>query len=111
MAGRDWRTILGWIALAFVVLEVLSAFFIEVPVAAIVFAALFLLAWFLLRRGGIAGVIFVLVLCVIELLGIPFYEREDGDDWVFQGLAVLLSVVGVVAAIAALRQRPKPAPA
>jgi hypothetical protein len=111
VAGRNWRTILGWIALAFVVLEVVSAFLIEVPVAAIVFAALFLLAWFLLRRRGIAGVVLVLVLCAIELLGIPFYEREDADDWIVQGLALVLSVLGVVAAIAALRQRPKPATA
>jgi hypothetical protein len=45
--SSDWREILGWVALAFVVAEVVSAFFIEFPVAAIVFAALFLVGWFL----------------------------------------------------------------
>jgi uncharacterized membrane protein len=52
-ASPDWRKILGWLALAFVVTEVVSAFFIEFPAAAIVFAALFLVGWFLLRRGGV----------------------------------------------------------
>jgi hypothetical protein len=41
-------------------------------VVAIVFAGLFLVGWLLLRRGGVLGVVIVLVLCVIELLGIPF---------------------------------------
>ena len=105
MARRDWRAILGWVALAFVALEVVSAFFIEFPAAALVGAVLFVLAWFLLRRGGMAGVILVGVLCVIELLGLPFYERRDADDWITQALVLILGVVGVVAVIGALRQR------
>jgi FtsH-binding integral membrane protein len=108
MARRDWRTTLGWVALAFAALEVVSAFFIEFPVAAIVFAALFLVGWFLLRRAGVAGVILVGLLSLIELLGLPFYEREDADDWIVQALALVLSVIGVVAAIGALRQRKEP---
>jgi hypothetical protein len=44
---RDWRTMLGWVALAFAVLELLTAFFIEAPVAVIVFAALFVIGWLL----------------------------------------------------------------
>ena len=59
MAGRDWRTIVGWIALAFAALEVVSAFFIEFPAAALVGAALFVLGWFVLRRGGVSGVILI----------------------------------------------------
>jgi hypothetical protein len=65
-ASPDWRKIRGWVALAFVVVEVVSAVFIEVPVAAIVFAALFLIGWLLLRRGGLFGVLLVGVLLVIE---------------------------------------------
>jgi hypothetical protein len=34
------------------------------------------------------------------------YEREDLDDWIIQGAALVLSVVGLVAGIAALRRRP-----
>jgi len=108
MARRDWRTTLGWVALAFAALEVVSAFFIEFPVAAIVFAALFVLGWFLLRRAGVAGVILVGLLSLIELLGLPFYEREDADDWIVQALALVLSVIGVVVAIGALRRRKAP---
>jgi len=105
-ASPDWRKILGWLALAFVLTEVVSAFFIEFPAAAIVFAALFLIGWFLLRRGGLSGVILVGVLCVIELAGLPFYEREDADDWIAQGAALALGVVGLVAAAGALWRRP-----
>jgi hypothetical protein len=103
----DWPKILGWVALAFVVTEVVSAFFIEFPVAAIVFAALFLVGWFLLRRDGLSGVILVGVLLVIELAAIPFYEREDTDDWIVQGVALVLSLVGIVAAVGALWRRPR----
>ena len=105
MARRDSRAILGWVSLAFAALEVVSAFFIELPAAALVGAVLFVFAWFLLRRGGLAGVIFVGVLCGIELLGLPFYERQDAADWITQALVLILGVVGVVAVIAALRQR------
>lgn len=103
--GRDWRAIVGWVALAFVLLEIVSAFFIEFPAAALVFGALFLIGWFLVRRGGMAGVIFVGVLCVVELIGLPFYAREDADDWIIQALVLVLSLTGIVAAILALRQR------
>jgi hypothetical protein len=104
-ASSEWREILGWVALAFVVAEVVSAFFIEFPVAAIVFAALFLVGWFLVRRGGLAGVILVGVLCVIELAGLPFYEREDADDWIVQAVALALGAVGVVVAAGVLWRR------
>jgi hypothetical protein len=101
----DWRAVLGAVALASVVGEVVSAFFIEAPVAALVVAALFLVGWFLLRRGGIAGVVLIGVLCLIELLGLSFYEREDTDDWVLQILFLGLGAVGVIAAIGAMRER------
>lgn len=111
MLGRDWREILGRLALAFVALEVVSAFLIEVPAAALVVAALFALGWFLLRRGGIAGVVLIGVLCAIELVGLPFYEREDADDWILQALVLVLAVAGLIAAIGALRSRSEAAPA
>jgi hypothetical protein len=101
----DWTAVLGAVALVSVVGEVISAFFIEVPVAALVVAALFLVGWFLLRRGGIAGVVLIGLLCLIELLGLAFYEREDADDWVLQILFFGLGAVGVVAAIGTLRGR------
>ena len=101
----DWRAVLGVVALASVVGEVVSAFFIEAPVAALVVAALFLVGWFLLRRGGIAGVVLIGLLSLIELLGLAFYERQDADDWVLQILFLVLGAIGVVAAIGASRKR------
>lgn len=99
---------MGWTALAFAALEVVSAFFIEFPIAAVVFAALFVLGWWILRRFGTAGVIFIGLLFIIELVGLPFYEREDADDWILQVLALVVGVLGVVAAIGALHQRKEP---
>jgi len=101
----DWRRILGWAALASVVGELVSAFFIEFPPGAIVFAALFLGAWWWLRRGGIGPVILIGVLSAIELLGLFFYAREDADDWIIQIAFLVLGAVGVIAAIAVLRER------
>jgi hypothetical protein len=49
----DWRRLLSGVALASAAGEFVSAFFTEFPVAAIVFAALFVGAWLWLRRGGI----------------------------------------------------------
>jgi len=101
----DWRRLLGWVALASAVGEVVSAFFIEFPVAAIVFAVLFLVAWLWLRRGAIGPVILLAVLCAIELLGLVFYEREDADDWIIQILFAVLGTLGVAAAVALLWDR------
>lgn len=93
------------VALTSFVGEIVSAFFIEAPVAAIVFAALFLTGWLWLRRGGIGPVILLTLLCAIELLGLLFYEREDADDWILQILFAALGTLGVVAAIALLWDR------
>ncbi len=101
----DWRRLLGGVALASVVGEIVSAFFIEVPVAAIVFAALFFVAWLWLRRGGRGPIILLAVLFAIELLGLPFYQREDADDWILQIVFALLGILGLVAALALLWDR------
>jgi hypothetical protein len=102
---RTWRPILGAIACLSAIGEVVSAFFIEVPAAALVFAGLFIAAWLWLRRGGAAPIAVIGILCAIEALGFAFYERDDADDWVLQVAFLVLGVAGVLAAIAALRQR------
>jgi len=101
----EWRRILGWAALASVAGELVSAFFIEFPAGAIVFALLFLGGFLWLRRGGAGPVILIGLLSAIELLGLLFYERADADDWILQIVFLALGAVGVVAAIAVLRDR------
>jgi hypothetical protein len=102
---RDWHRVLRVLALAFAVLEVVSAFFIEAPVVAIVFAALFVVGALVLRRSTMWGAIVLGVLFLIELLGLPFYPREDADDWIIQAFALVLSLAGLVAVVAVLRGR------
>jgi hypothetical protein len=99
----DRRRTLGWAVGAAAIGEVISAFVIEFPIAAIVFAVLFALAWLWLRRGGIAPVIALAVLFAIELAGLPFYERKDAYDWVVQVAFLLIGVVGLVGAVAVIR--------
>ena len=105
MLRQSWRPILGVIALLSAVGEIVSAFFIEVPAAAVVFAGLFIAGWLWLRRGGAAPIAVIGILCAIEALGFAFYEREGADDWILQVAFLVLGVAGVLAAIAALRQR------
>ncbi len=93
----DWRRVLGFVALASAVGEVVSAFWIEVPPAALVFATLFLAGWLWLRRGGVAPVLLLAVLLVIELAALPTYERERAVDWILQAVFAVLGVVGLVA--------------
>jgi hypothetical protein len=100
----EWRRILGWVALGGAVGELISAFFIEFPAAAIVFAVLFALAWLWLRRGGITPVVVLALLLAIELAGLPFYERSDVDDWIVQAAFFVIGVAGLVAAAAVIRE-------
>lgn len=76
--------------------EVVTAFFIEVPVAALVMAVLFLATWALLRRRGLAGWVVLGVLCLVELSLLPTYEQQDAADWIIQGTFLLLSAAGLV---------------
>ena len=107
MLRRPWRPILGAIACLSAVGEVASAFFIEVPAVALVFAGLFLGAWLWLRHGGAVPIVLIGILCAIEAVGFALYEREDAADWVLQVALLVLGVAGVAAALGALRQ-PRP---
>jgi len=101
----DWKIFLSATAIAFAVLEVISAFFIEAPVVAILFAALFVLGAWLLRRFATVGVVVLAVLFVIELAGLPFYPRADTADRVTQTLALVIAIAGVVGVVGVIRQR------
>jgi len=94
------RRVLQAAALLFAALEFVNIFLIDFPVAAAVFAALFLVGWWWLRRGGVAGAVLIGVLCLIELVFLFAYSWTSIGDWINQGLAALLGVVGLAAAIA-----------
>lgn len=100
----DRRSSLG-VAVAFAVLEIVMVPWLDEPVAAIVFAVLFLAAAAWIRHGGRGGLIMLAVLCGLELAFLPFYARAAFEDWLFQGAALILSVLGLATSIAALRGR------
>ena len=107
----DWRAILGWLAVAGVVGEIATAFIIEFPAAAVGMAVLFLLGWYLLRRGGLAGVILVDLLWLVELAFLPTYDRDDAVDWIILAVFAILAVAAVIATVGELLNRRPPAPA
>lgn len=100
--SAEWRTILAWLALAGVVGEIATAFIIEFPAAAIVMAALFLVGWYLLRRGSLAGVILVGLLWLVELGFLPTYDRDDAADWIIVAVFGILGIAALIAAAGVL---------
>ena len=80
--------------------ELALATIIEVPAAALTFAALFLLAalW-IQRRPGIVPAVVVGLAFLLELVGLPMYERTSPEDWVVQIGFGALSLVGLLAAV------------
>jgi len=84
--------------------EAIDAFFVDEPVGALVFAALFVGAALWAWRRPIGGVVAVGVLCLLELAGLPFYARDTAADWIVQVLATALAAIGVVAAFLELRR-------
>ena len=104
MADRQWRSYLAWFAVAFAVLEVASVVLIGVPpVIGLVFAGLFVLALYWLRRGGLGGVMAVGALCLLEAVAVLFFVRPTTLHVVLQAVALVLGVTGVAVAVLALR--------
>jgi hypothetical protein len=80
-------------------IELALATIIEVPAAALTFGALFLLAalW-IHRRRAIAPVVVVGLAFLLELVGLPVYDRTSVSDRVIQIAFGALSLVGLLAA-------------
>lgn len=104
MSGATRVTVAGAVAMA--AIEVVTAFYIEVPAAAVVFAVLFAAgaAW-LLWTSGVWAVGVLALLFAIEIVFLPTYERDTTIDWGVQLAALAASVVGIAAAFAWLLQR------
>lgn len=93
-------------AVAMGLLELFISASMEVPAVALVFAVLFLVgayAYHRRRSNVVAALLGAMFL--IELVGLPFYERGSWVDWSVQGLVGLLSILGLTGAIAVLASR------
>jgi hypothetical protein len=99
--GGAWRVLLAAIALLSAAGEIAGAPFVA-PAAAVLFAAMFLVGVFLLRRGDSLGPILIGLFSVLEVVFIPAYERADRVDWSVQVAFGVLGVLGAVAAGATL---------
>lgn len=78
----------------------------SLPWAAVVFGAFFALGAWLLRSGRVAaGSIFVGVLCLFEVVSFSGWTRHNALDWVYQASFALVSLAGLIAAIAVLAGR------
>jgi hypothetical protein len=98
------RTLVG--ATVFMgIMEAASAFFIDVPAAAALFAALFFASavWVTRRRNGVVVPILLALLFAVEVAGVPFYQRSSTSDWVLQILGGVVSFAGLVAAVRVVR--------
>jgi hypothetical protein len=106
-------TILTTIAAILAVGELGSAIMIwqenypgSLPWAAVVFAVFFLTATWLLGRGRTtAGTVFAGLLCLFEVVEFPSWPKHNALDWTYQTTLALVSLAGLIAAIAVLADR------
>jgi hypothetical protein len=73
------------------------------PAAAVVFGCLFLVGARLLRGSRVtAGTVLVGVLCLFEVVSFPGWTRHNALDWTTQIGFAVVSLAGLVTAIAVL---------
>ncbi|MDQ2674049.1 MAG: hypothetical protein M3Y40_05285 [Chloroflexota bacterium] len=85
------------LALVWVAFEVALAFVIEMPVAALVVAALFAIGAWWVGRPGLGGILLVGALALMELVFVPTYPRDTAFDWASQAAALVLALVTLAA--------------
>lgn len=96
------RRLLAATALLLGLGEFADAFTISFWEGAAVFSALFIAAFFWIRRGGIGGPILVGALCVFELQSFPTWKRTGLEDWITQTAFAVVSTACLLVAIAVL---------
>jgi len=74
----------------------LGAFWLIAAVFAAMFASL---TWWFTRRGTAPPAVLLGVLFLIELVFLPGYERTTALDWIMQAATLVLSALGLVAAV------------
>lgn len=67
-------------------------------------AAIFLIGAALTLRGRLVGVIVVGAFCLIEVIFVPFYDRDTTTDWIAQVSLWILGVIGLIAVVGVLRE-------
>jgi hypothetical protein len=78
----------------------------SLPWGAAVFGVFFLLATWLLRSGRVtAGTVFVGILCLFEVVSFSGWARHNALDWVYQSTFAIISLAGLIGAIAVLAGR------
>jgi hypothetical protein len=71
-----------------------------------VFAVILLLcAGAMWARRSVAAATVAGVLLLIDVAGVPFYERTSAADWVIQGAFAVVGIIGIVAWVKVLRER------
>ena len=105
MSGR-WSQVLVATAVVAGIFELINAFSIDVPAAAVVFGLLYLsgAAW-VARGRGVGGCILVALLNLAELAFLPMYSWSTASDWLVQGGFGVLVLIGLAASVMVIRQR------
>ena len=76
------------------------------PLAAVVFGVFFLIAAWLLRSGRVrSGAIFTGLLCLVEVISYPSWQKHGALDWTYDSAFVLVSLAGLIAAVIVLAAR------
>jgi hypothetical protein len=71
-----------------------------------VFAVVFLAcAWALWARHSIVATVTVGLFLLVDVGGVPFYQKSDLTDWVVQLVFGAIGVVGIVACVNVFRER------
>jgi hypothetical protein len=109
-AARSWnrRHVLTALAVALAIGEFIGALSIDWPAG-----ILFIAGAYWIRRGGIGGPILVGLLAAIEAVAVPFrgpYADWAQDRWIVQTLFVVVSLTGLITAIAVLVESRQPLP-
>jgi hypothetical protein len=82
------------------------------PAVGVVLGLLFTAAALLLRRNRIVpGAVLAGALLLLEVVAYPALTRRNSFDWIFQTTGAVLSLIGVVLAVAALVAHRRQSPA
>ena len=98
--------VLTAVALLAGLFEAVSTFSNDEPVVVALFSAVFLgCAWALAARQSLVAVLVLGLFLLVDVAGVPFYEKSGWQDWVVQLSFGALGLVGLVACVEVLRQR------
>ncbi len=110
MNPARWRKALRVAAILLVPVQIADAFFLEVPVTAIVFAVVLTLGAYWLRRPGRAPVIAIGLVCLLQLLAVIIFfgiarpvPSPPRSEMALGALLGILSAAGLVATVGVIR--------